>query len=120
MPSDILPRVVETARDVAGEDGWCSRAQMGATTIDKREVDRALRVGVAEGQLERDGRRYRLAEADRTTCSERSTYSRLPNLLTCTEIHHGCPPTAWLLSTRLLLSARNKTTEISRFDRAYM
>jgi len=63
MPSDILPRVVDTVRDVAGEDGWCSRAQvdslMGATTIDKRKVDRALKVAVAEGQLEQDGDDYR-------------------------------------------------------------
>jgi len=63
MPSDILPRVVDTVRDVAGEGGWCSRGQvdslMGATTIDKREVDRALKIAVAEGQLEKDGDGYR-------------------------------------------------------------
>ena len=68
MPSDILPRVVDTVRDVAGEDGWCSRAQvdslMGATTIDKREVDRALRVAVAEGQLEQDGDDYRPTDGE--------------------------------------------------------
>ncbi|WP_276271364.1 hypothetical protein [Haloarcula litorea] len=63
MPTDITTRVVETVRDVAGEDGWCSRAQvdslMGATTVDKREVDRALRRAVAEGRLEKAGDRYR-------------------------------------------------------------
>ncbi|MDS0281290.1 hypothetical protein [Haloarcula onubensis] len=65
MPSHIADRVVETVRDAAG-DGWCSRAQvdslMGATTIDKREVDRALKVAVANGRLERDGERYRAVE----------------------------------------------------------
>jgi len=49
-----------------GDDGWCSRAQvdslMGATTIDKREVDRALKRAVAEGRLERDGDDYRPAD----------------------------------------------------------
>ena len=68
MPSDILPRVIETVRDAAGEDGWCSRAQvdslMGATTIDKREVDRALKIAVAEGQLEQDGDDYRLSDGE--------------------------------------------------------
>jgi len=63
MPSDILPRVVDTVREYAGADGWCSRAQvdsaMSATTIDKREVDRALKIGVAEGQLAKDGDDYR-------------------------------------------------------------
>jgi hypothetical protein len=66
MPSEILDRVVDTVADVAGEDGWCSRAQveslMGATTIDKREVDRALELAVARGRLERDGEDYRLPE----------------------------------------------------------
>ncbi|WP_262175946.1 hypothetical protein [Haloarcula laminariae] len=66
MPSDIADRVVETVRDAAGADGWCSRAQvdslMGATTIDKREVDRALTVAVANGRLERDGEQYRAVE----------------------------------------------------------
>jgi len=48
---------------VAGDDGWCSRVQvdslLGATTIDKREVDRGLKVAVANGRLEQDGDRYR-------------------------------------------------------------
>lgn len=63
MPSDIADRVVETVADAAGEDGWCSRAQvdslMGGTTIDKREVERALKIAVANGRLERDGDQYR-------------------------------------------------------------
>jgi len=63
MPSDIADRVVEAVRDVADGDGWCSRAQvdslMGATTIDKREVDRALQIAVANGRLEQNGDRYR-------------------------------------------------------------
>lgn len=67
MPTDITTRVVETVRDVAGDDGWCSRAQvdslMGATTIDKREVDRALKRAVAEGRLEKDGEDYRPADS---------------------------------------------------------
>ncbi|MFC6755995.1 MULTISPECIES: hypothetical protein [Haloarcula] len=66
MPSDIADRVVETVRDVADGDGWCSRAQvdslMGATTIDKREVDRALQIAVANGRLEQDGDQYRAVE----------------------------------------------------------
>ncbi|MDS0258066.1 hypothetical protein NDI56_01435 [Haloarcula sp. S1CR25-12] len=66
MPSDIADRVVETVADVAGAEGWCSRAQvdslLGATTIDKREVDRALEVAVANGRLERDGDQYRAVE----------------------------------------------------------
>jgi len=44
-----------------------SRAQveslLGATSIDKREVDRALRVGVANGRLEREGDDYRVTDA---------------------------------------------------------
>ena len=48
---------------MAGDDGWCSRVQvdslLGATTIDKREVDRGLKVAVANGRLEQDGDRYR-------------------------------------------------------------
>lgn len=63
MLADITTRVVETIRDVTGEEGWCSRAQvdslMGATTVDKREVDRALKRAVAEGRLEKDGDQYR-------------------------------------------------------------
>jgi len=63
MPSEIADRVVETVADAAGTEGWCSRAQidsmMGATTIDKREVDRALKIAVANGRLEQDGDRYR-------------------------------------------------------------
>ncbi|QIO22361.1 hypothetical protein [Haloarcula sp. JP-L23] len=63
MPTDITTRVVRTIRDVTGDDDWCSRAQvdslMGATTIDKREVDRALKRAVAEGRLEQDGDQYR-------------------------------------------------------------
>ena len=63
MPSDITDRVVETVAEATGEDGWCSRAQvdslMGATTIDGREVDRALKVAVANGRLEQDGEQYR-------------------------------------------------------------
>ena len=59
MPTDITTRVVETVREVAGDDGWCSRVQvdslMGATTIDKREVGRALKRAVAEGRLAQDG-----------------------------------------------------------------
>jgi len=66
MPSEIADRVVETVAEVAGGDGWCSRAQvdslLSATTIDKREVDRALKVAVANGRLERDGDRYRPGE----------------------------------------------------------
>jgi hypothetical protein len=62
----MLTRVVETVRDAAGEEGWCSRAQvdslMGATTIDKREVDRALKLAVARGKLERSGDEYRVTE----------------------------------------------------------
>lgn len=58
--------MVETVAEVAGDDGWCSRAQvdslMSATTIDKREVDRALKVAVANGRLEQDGDRYRPTE----------------------------------------------------------
>ena len=64
MPSDIADRVVETVADAAGADGWCSRAQvdslLGATTIDRREVDRALQIAVANGRLERDGEQYRV------------------------------------------------------------
>lgn len=66
MPSEILDRVVETVAEVAGADGWCSRAQvdslLAGTTIDKREVDRALRLAVARGHLERDGDDYRPLE----------------------------------------------------------
>lgn len=66
MPSDISDRVIGTVADAAGEDGWCSRAQidslMSATTIDKREVDRALKVAVANGQLQQDGDSYRVTE----------------------------------------------------------
>jgi len=66
VPSDIADRVVETVRDAADGDGWCSRAQvdalMGATSIDKREVDRALKVAVANGRLEQDGNQYRAIE----------------------------------------------------------
>lgn len=66
MPSDIADRVVETVADAAGADGWCSRAQvdslLGATTIDRREVDRALQIAVANGRLERDGEQYRVVE----------------------------------------------------------
>ena len=66
MPSDIADRVVETVRDVTDANGWCSRAQvdslMGATTIDKREVDRALKIAVANGRLEQDGEQYRAIE----------------------------------------------------------
>jgi hypothetical protein len=65
MPEDITTRVV-AAVERATVDGWCSRAQveslMGATTIDKREVDRALKRATAEGRLERDGDRYRVVE----------------------------------------------------------
>jgi len=65
MPSEIADRVVETVTDAAGADGWCSRAQvdslMGATTVDRREVDRALKLAVANGRLEREGDRYRPA-----------------------------------------------------------
>ena len=66
MPSDIADRVVETVADAAGADGWCSRAQvdslMGATTVDRREVDRALKIAVANGRLEQDGDQYRVVE----------------------------------------------------------
>jgi hypothetical protein len=66
MPSDIADRVVATVADAAGSDGWCSRAQvdalMGATTIDGREVDRALTIAVANGRLERSGDAYRVVE----------------------------------------------------------
>jgi len=66
MPSDIVDRVVETVRDIVDGGGWCSRAQVdtliGATTIDRREVDRALKLAVANGRLEQDGDRYRVAE----------------------------------------------------------
>ena len=66
MPSDIVDRVVETVADAAGDEGWCSRAQvnslMGATTVDKREVERALKIAVANGRLERDGEQYRVLE----------------------------------------------------------
>ena len=66
MPSEIADRVVETVREAGGVDGWCSRAQvdamMGATTIDKREVDRALKIAVANGRLEQDGEQYRAIE----------------------------------------------------------
>ncbi|WP_324661552.1 hypothetical protein [Haloarcula sediminis] len=66
MPSDIADRVVETVADAAGADGWCSRAQvdslMGATTIDRREVDRALKIAVANGRLEQDGEQFRVVE----------------------------------------------------------
>jgi len=66
MPSEIADRVVETVAEAAGEDGWCSRAQMeslmGATTIDKREVERALKIAVANGRLERDGENFRVVE----------------------------------------------------------
>jgi len=66
MPSDIADRVVETVADAAGADGWCSRAQvdslMGATTVDRREVDRALQIAVANGRLEQDGEQYRVVE----------------------------------------------------------
>jgi hypothetical protein len=66
MPSDILDRVVDAVAANSGADGWCSRAQiesvMGATTIDKREVDRALRVAVDRDVLERDGDAYRPVE----------------------------------------------------------
>ena len=66
MPSDIADRVVETVANAAGADGWCSRAQvdslMGATTIDRREVDRALKIAVANGRLEQDGDQYRVVE----------------------------------------------------------
>ncbi|PSP83630.1 hypothetical protein BRC96_07360 [Halobacteriales archaeon QS_6_64_34] len=66
MPSDIADRVVETVADAAGDEGWCSRAQvnslMGATTVDKREVERALKIAVANGRLERDGEQYRVLE----------------------------------------------------------
>jgi hypothetical protein len=66
MPSEIVDRVVATVADVAGEDGRCSRAQveslLGATSVDKREVDRALKLAVANGRLERDGDEYRPVE----------------------------------------------------------
>lgn len=66
MPSDIAERVVETVAEAAGEEGWCSRPQvdalMGATTIDKREIDRALQIAVANGRLEQDGEQYRVVE----------------------------------------------------------
>lgn len=66
MPSDILDRVVGVVADNGGTDGWCGRAQveslMSATTIDKREVDRALRIAVDRGLLERDGEDYRPTE----------------------------------------------------------
>ncbi len=66
MPSDIADRVVETVADASGADGWCSRAQvdslLGATTIDRREVDRALKIAVANGRLEQDGEQYRVVE----------------------------------------------------------
>jgi len=66
MPSDIVDRVVETVRDIVDGGGWCSRTQVdtliGATTIDRREVDRALKLAVANGRLEQDGDRYRVAE----------------------------------------------------------
>lgn len=66
MPSDIADRVVETVADAAGSDGWCSREQidslMNATTIDGREVDRALKVTVANDRLERSGDAYRVVE----------------------------------------------------------
>jgi len=35
---------------------------LGATTIDKREIDRALEVAVANGRLEREGDQYRAVE----------------------------------------------------------
>jgi hypothetical protein len=66
MPSDIADRVVEAVRDAADGDGWCSRPQvdalMGATTIDKREIDRALKIAVANGRLEQEGDQYRAVE----------------------------------------------------------
>jgi hypothetical protein len=66
MPSDIMDRVVGVVADNGGADGWCSRAQveslMGATTIDKREVDRALSIAVDRDVLERDGNDYRPTE----------------------------------------------------------
>lgn len=66
MPSDIADRVVETVRDAADGDGWCSRAQvdalMGATTIDRREIDRALKLAVANGRLEQEGDQYRVID----------------------------------------------------------
>jgi hypothetical protein len=66
MPTDITTRVVE-AVERGTVDGWCSRAQvdslMSATTIDKREVDRALQRATAEGRLERSGDRYRVTES---------------------------------------------------------
>jgi len=67
MVDDITEQVIETVAENAVE-GWCSRAQvaslMGATAIDKREVDRALKRAVAEGRLEREGERYRIADDD--------------------------------------------------------
>ena len=66
MPSDIMDQVVGVVADNGGADGWCSRAQiealMSATTIDKREVDRALRIAVDRDVLERDGDAYRPVE----------------------------------------------------------
>lgn len=66
MPSDIADRVVEAVRDAADEDGWCSRSQvdalMGATTVDKREVERALKIAVANGRLAQEGDQYRAVE----------------------------------------------------------
>jgi len=67
MPSEILDRVAAAIADGRDASGWCSRAQveslLGATSIDKREVDRALRVGVANGRLEREGDDYRVTDA---------------------------------------------------------
>ena len=61
-----MDRVVGVVADNGGADGWGSRAQveslMGATTIDKREVDRALSIAVDRDVLERDGNDYRPTE----------------------------------------------------------
>jgi len=66
MPSDVADRVVEAVRDAAGADGRCSCAQvdslMGATTTDRREVDRALKITVANGRLDRHGEQSRAIE----------------------------------------------------------
>jgi hypothetical protein len=67
MLDDITEQVIETVAENA-VGGWCSRPQveslMGATTVDKREVDRALKRAVAEGRLERDGDRYRVVDEE--------------------------------------------------------
>lgn len=62
MP-DITTRVIDTIEETARTDGWCSRSQieslMTQRGVDRMEIQRALRRGVDEGRLERDGDDYR-------------------------------------------------------------